>query len=176
MAGAPKRRGRRGQVVKPWKKDPSLSTRPPFAPGNLAALRHGADSHRMVAPLAAGFERALYDVAPWTRRPVFAEARASLSWTEAQITLLQAYLNEHGLLDGDGRPRPAARRLDRLEARAAKLLRALGLTPRSLPKLLASLQTVACSGGDEHGLAALRAEHDAMLVRVTRTLEVEGES
>lgn len=162
MAGAPKRRAKRGETVKPWRDDPSLSTRPPFAEGNLAAIRHGADSHRMVAPLAQALERALLVAAPWTARPEFADARASLAWVEAQLVLLQAYLDEHGLI-ADGQPRPPAVRLDRLEARASTLRSELGLTPLALAKLLANLAVFASAGGDDVGLEALRAEGRAIV-------------
>lgn len=158
MAGEPRRRERQGQVPKPWKSDPSLSTRPPFAEGNLAALRHGADSPRMVQPIADAIAQRLPEVAPWTARPAFDGARASLAWVEAQITLIRSHLDQVGLLDSDGKPRPACDRLDRLEARAGSLRSELGLTPMSLAKLLASLATVAVAGRDEDGLAALKAE------------------
>src|SRR5512132_3883860 len=42
MAGKPRRRVKAGLDPKPWKTDPSLSTRPPFAEGNRMAQRHGA--------------------------------------------------------------------------------------------------------------------------------------
>jgi len=105
----------------------------------------------------------LLTVAPWTAQPAFAGARASLAWVEAQLVLLRAYLDEHGLVDGDGQPRPAADRLDRLEARASTLRAELGLTPQSLAKLLGTLTSVATTGGDEDGLTALKAEGQRML-------------
>ena len=163
MAGQPRKRKRRGEPVKPWRDDPSLSTRPPFEEGNLAALRNGADSPRMVAPLAQALERALLVVAPWTARPEFAGARASLAWVEAQLVLVQAYLDEHGLIDADGQPRPPAVRLDRLEARASTLRSELGLTPLALAKLLAKLAVFASADGDDVGLEALRAEGRAIV-------------
>jgi hypothetical protein len=158
MAGQPRKRKRRGLVAKPWRDNPSLSTRPPFEGGNLAALRHGADSPRMVAPLALEFEQALPVVAPWAAQPVFAGARAALAWVEAQLVLVQAYLDQHGLLDGNGQPRPAARRLDRLEARASTLRAELGLSPQALARLLGTLASVTAASGDEGGIAALEAE------------------
>jgi hypothetical protein len=162
MAGQPRKRRRRDEQVKPWKADPTLSTRPPFEHGNLAALRHGADSRRLVAPLAREFERALRVVAPWTARSAFAAARATLAWTEAQLALLGAYLDEVALLDEDGQPRPAANRIDRLEARASTLRSELGLTPLALAKLLGNLAVLASTGGDV-GLEALRAEGRAIV-------------
>jgi hypothetical protein len=163
MAGQPRKRKRRGEPVKPWRDDPSLSTRPPFVDGNLDALRHGADSPRMVAPLAQEFERALLLVAPWTARPAFDVARASLARVEAQLALLHSYLDAHGLLDDDGQPPPAANRLNRLEARASTLRGELGLTPLALTKLLGTLAGVAAAGGDEDTLAALKREGAAIL-------------
>jgi hypothetical protein len=86
-----------------------------------------------------------------------------LAWTEAQLALLGAYLDEVGLLDEDGQPRPAANRVDRLEARASTLRSELGLTPLALAKLLANPAAFASAGGDDVGLEALRAEGRAIV-------------
>ena len=137
-------------------------------------MRHGADSPRMVAPLAAEFERQLPAVAPWTARPSFAGARAALAYAEAQTLLLRQYLDTNGLVDSDGEPRPALERLDRIEARAAKLREALGLTPMSLSRLLVNLSAVAAAGGDEDGLEALKRE-GAEIVAARQLLVVDDQ-
>lgn len=66
-----------------------------------------------------------------------------------------AYLDEHGPLDEEGRPRPATNLLDRLEARASSLRSDLALTPYSLARLLAAVKV---AEHDPEGLEQLRAE------------------
>lgn len=131
---------------------------PSFAEGNFAAARHGARSPRLVAPLAAGVEAAVAEVAPWTSRPTFAPAVRSYAWVEAQLELVRQWLDRVGVLDDEGQPRPAVAYLDRLEGRAGKLRAELGLTPLALAKLLGSLATTAATVGDDDALASLRAE------------------
>jgi hypothetical protein len=128
---------------------------PPFEPGNLAALKHGARSPRVLRPIADRLAVGLAQVAPWTSAASFAGATASWSWAEAQAQVLGAYLDEHGLVDDDGQPRPAAGMLERVEGRLAGLRGQLGLTPLALGKLLATLSQVDGDKGAE-GLEALR--------------------
>jgi hypothetical protein len=172
--GMPKRRARREageSMTGAWKDDPSRYHRPDFEEGNWLALKHGARSARKVAPVAEEIVRRLPVVAPWTARPAFAGAVASYSWVEAQLVLLRVYVSEHGVLDSDGEPRGAANYMDKLERRASSLRVELGLGPQSLAKLLSSLTSVAVAGGDEDGLAALKAEGakivEARLLAVT---------
>jgi hypothetical protein len=128
---------------------------PPFQPGNLDALKHGARSPRILAPIAEQLAGGLADLAPWTSAASFQGTVASWSWAEAQAVVLRAYLDEHGLVDDDGQPRPAAGMLERVEARLAGLRAQLGLTPLALGKLLATLSQVDGDKGAE-GLEALR--------------------
>lgn len=159
MTGKPRKRAARGLVEHPWRDDPSLSSRPPFEPGNDVAVTHGALSPRRVAPLAAAAVERLRAVAPWAAdRPAFLGSVESLAWCEAQLELVRAYLDDVGLLDGDGQPRAVCNLLDRLEGRAARLRDALGLSPMALAKLLGTLATVAVAGHDDDGLAHLKAE------------------
>jgi hypothetical protein len=131
---------------------------PPFEAENFAALRHGAHSPRKVRPVAEEIARALLEVAPWTARPAFEAVRASWAWVEAQLVLLRVFVDEQGMLDADGQPRPAVSLSARLESRASSLRAELGLTPQSLAKLLSNLASVAVAGGDGDGLASLKAE------------------
>lgn len=108
----------------------------PFTGGNRAALRHGARSPRTIQPLADKIARKLTDAAPWTATPTFAPTVSAWAWSEAQAMLLRAYIDEHGLLDDDGKPIPATDALERAEGRAARLRIELGLTPSSWSKLL----------------------------------------
>lgn len=130
----------------------------PFEVGNDAALVHGARSPRRIAPLAGPLLEQLPKVAPWTASPAFAGARASWAEAEAQAALLRSYLDEHGLLDDDGEERPAARLLDRVEGRLAKLRDQLGLTPAALGGLLRTAAQVATATGDTGSVEALGRE------------------
>jgi hypothetical protein len=128
---------------------------PPFEPGNLAALKHGARSPRILAPIAEQLGAGLAQVAPWTSAASFQGTVASWSWAEAQAVVLRAWLDEHALVDDDGQPRPAAGMLERVEGRLAGLRGQLGLAPLALGKLLATLSQVDGDKGAE-GLEALR--------------------
>ena len=154
MAGRPIRRAREGRAPAPG----ASGSWPPFTIDNEAATTHGAHSPRRVASLAAEVGRELPRTAPWTRSEAFARARLSLAWCEAQLALVRGYVDEHGVLDDEGRPRPAAMFLDKLEARAGTLRGELALTPASMAKLLGVLAGVAAAGGDGGALDALRRE------------------
>jgi hypothetical protein len=130
-------------------------TWPPFELGNLVALKHGAVSPRMLQPVADRLAEGLAQVAPWTAAAAFAGAVASWSWAEAQAIRLRCWLDEHGLVDDDGQPRPAVALLERIEGRLGGLRVQLGLTPLALGRLLATLSQVDGERGAE-GLEALR--------------------
>ncbi len=136
---------------------------PQFAADNEMSLTHGAYSANRVRPIAEAIRAALGEVAPWTDREAFAGACASLAWVEAQLELLRAHVDEHGILDADGEPAGAVSYMAKLEGRAQSLRAELGLTPQALAKLLSSLVSVAVAGGDDDGLEVLKAEGAAIL-------------
>jgi hypothetical protein len=108
---------------------------PPFEAGNLAAVRHGAWSPRIVDPLAEELVAAIESTVDWWRpcdRPgVMAWAR-----TEARCQLLAEWLADRGGdIDDEDEVRPAADPLTRLEARAESLRSKLGLDPLSRARL-----------------------------------------
>ncbi len=125
--GEPERQGARGYS---WA---------PFEPGNLAALRHGAMSPRKMGPIADRLAAELAEAAPWTARPAFAASVAAWARAEARTVLVTTWLADHGLLDDDGAPRPAATFLVKLETQAANLRTRLALDPAALAALLAKL-------------------------------------
>jgi hypothetical protein len=133
---------------------------PPFAPGHELSLKHGAASPRMVRPIADQLAAELAEVAPWAAAPQFAAARAGWARVEAQLVLLHRYLDEHGLLDDAGEPRPAATWAAKLEGRAQSLRAELGLSPASMAKLLGDLSRTSASGD---GVDALKAAGRALL-------------
>jgi hypothetical protein len=128
---------------------------PPFQPGHTLTLKHGATSSRVLQPLADQLAAGLGEVAPWTSAGAFAGSVASWAHAEAQAYVLRQYLDEHGLVDDEGQPRPAAGLLERVETRLTNLRAQLGLTPLALGKLLATLSQVDGDRGAE-GLEALR--------------------
>lgn len=133
-------------------------TWPPFAPENEAALRHGAYSPRRVQPLADQLSDQLGGMAPWVNAPAFTGTVHSWSWAESEAALLRAFLDEVGLLDGEGEPRPAAKRLERVEARLHRLRDSLGLSPSALGSLLGKAASIATATGDTGALDELKAE------------------
>ena len=125
--------------------------RPPFAPGNVYAVRHGASRDRFVAPLAAEIEAELKasTFTPWLADEALADDVAALARAEAVSRLLEAWLDRSmdyitALMVADD---PEVSRKDALEAkavlgavererqasgRASRLRSRLGLTPMSV--------------------------------------------
>ncbi len=132
-------------------------SRPPFAPGHTLSLRHGVYSPRTWRPLADAIASELSNIAPWCNRPTYGSAVAAWARVEAQLQLVMAWLDEHGPLDADGHPRPAAALLARLESQAQSLRAELGLSPLSLARLLAAF-TSTPAGTDDDALERLKAE------------------
>jgi hypothetical protein len=128
---------------------------PPFEQGNAVAERHGAHSERRWRPIAERLASDAVIESPWLGRPSFRAAVAAWSIAEAQCVLVDRYLNDHGLLDDKGVPRPATALSDRLHRRAQHLRSQLGLDPSSMAKLLATFAGVP---GVEDALDALVAE------------------
>ena len=125
--------------------------RPPWEPGNTAALTHGADSPRTVLPLADELAAQLVEVAPWCGHAAFAAEVQAWSWEEARVRLLQGWVNERGLLDEDSEG--ALGQLERAQGRASRLRSNLGLSPVAWAKVLASL----ASAKDEGAASELEA-------------------
>jgi hypothetical protein len=109
----------------------------------------------VLQPVADRLAAGLGGVAPWTVAGAFAGSVASWAHAEAQAYLLRQYVDERGVLDEDGQPRPAVGMLERVELRLVGLRDRLGLTPLALGRLLATLSQVDGDRG-EQGLEALR--------------------
>lgn len=107
----------------------------PFKPGHTLSMRHGAYSPRRVDPVAAELVEYAVEVAPYLADPGYALALHAWADAEARAQLLRAYVDEHGLLDEKGRPRPCVGDLHRFERRAAEARTRLGLDPLSRAKL-----------------------------------------
>jgi len=71
--------------------------RPPFQPGNLASVRHGAFSQRLTGPLAeqiAAEQLARDDCPLWLREPSYAAAVMAWAYSEAEVRRLRARRDE----------------------------------------------------------------------------------
>ncbi|MDQ3661720.1 MAG: hypothetical protein M3454_11810 [Actinomycetota bacterium] len=118
---------------------------PPFEEGNLAGLRHGAYSERLVgADTEVILEQALASV-PWLAEPQYAASVRSWARSEAVVSRLADWLATVGVLDGDGNPRPALAALAQFERQAAERRSALGLDPSSRARIERDLSSSAQS-------------------------------
>lgn len=146
---------------------PGPWSRPPFEPGNTAALKHGARSPRMLAPVIAELRAGLATAAPWTMGPAFAPAVEAWASAEARVRLLVAYLDEHGILDDEGAPRPAVAVLERAERAAERARAVLGLSPAAWASLYRTMTTT--PDDQAGGIEALRAVGRRMIEATTPT-------
>src|SRR4051812_25069754 len=110
---------------------PAKGERPPFTPGNLSAVTHGARSPRVYGALAEALAAGLVEDRP--DLAAYPEAIAAWATAEAQAALIRRHVAERGPLDPDtGAPRDADLTwLTRLEGAAARHRATLGLDPRS---------------------------------------------
>lgn len=143
--------------------------RPPFAPGNTAAVTHGAKSPRTVQPVADRLEAELAAIAPWTASEAFTGARRSWAWAEAQAALLRTHVDTYGPFDAEGQETGASKLLDAVEKRLDRARAGLGLQPMALAKLMAGAAAVANATGDTDSLEALAAEGARLLAARTAT-------
>lgn len=100
-----------------------------FAKGHSLTTRHGAWSARRTDPVAAELAELAYESAPWLADPSFAPAVMAWARAEAQCQVLAEWLEENGLFEPDGRPRPALDASTKLEKLALNHRQRLGLDP-----------------------------------------------
>lgn len=137
----PKRRGLPFSDPRhPMHRPPGGGQPRPYAPGNLEAVVHGANSDQVVDAVAARYREAavvyLGDQVPdYLGRREYDRAIQAWARAEARVDLVTRYLDDVGHLDDEGNPRPAARHLVDLEAAAAKRRAELGLDPLSRARL-----------------------------------------
>lgn len=129
----------------------SVANLTPVGPANALARKHGSYREAEVGPLAEALMLEVAEQAPWAARPEFDGEVRALARAQAEAELLWRHVCEVGVVDGKGKPRPALAALHRAETRAAKLRASLGLNPRALTQLLASLGE---AGADGDALAA----------------------
>lgn len=97
-------------------------------------VKHGAYSSLKLAPRAGELAEDLRSIVPLGTEADSA-AIAILGMTLARIERASEWLDEHGLLDEGGEPRPVLKVLSAWENTACRLLHALGCTPLSRASL-----------------------------------------
>ena len=138
---------------------------PPFEEGNQAAVTHGAYSVEVYGPVARELVSGVLTDRPQLNR--YRTAVAAWADVEARCLVVREHLDAHGMLDEQGKPRPAVELLVRLESRADKARQRLGLDPKADADLAKSTADAQHSIADldsirEAGRAALdkRGGHD----------------
>ena len=104
-----------------------------FTNGNLVRVTHGVYSDRRVNPIARELAEGLI-----VERPDLEDHPAAVwSWAriESKCLLLEAWLDEHGFIDGEGKPTAPAQLVTRYEKLALNLRARLGLDPLSQAQL-----------------------------------------
>ncbi len=104
-----------------------------FTNGNLVRVTHGVYSDRRVNPIARELAEGLI-----VERPDLEDHPAAVwAWAriESKCLLLEAWLDEHDFIDGDGKPTAPAQLVTRYEKLALNLRARLGLDPLSQAQL-----------------------------------------
>jgi hypothetical protein len=137
--------------------------RPPFQPGNTAALVSGYRSPRKIAEVVTEVRAEMVDADPLLANPRHGYALDAAAWAVSEVRLLRQHVATVGMFDGNGRPRQAL--LDRLrtsEAKSARALAAIGFDPTSEARLRRDQAATVAFGGAEL-LASRMAEGRAAL-------------
>lgn len=159
--------------------EPAEWQRAPFERGNLAALRHGASSERIVAAELPGavaeIERALWDQyeseVPGGSPPVLDRLLVErLARGLVRLRRLDRYFDEADLMDAAGNPRAGAHTYMRLEAHVLRLMADLGIGPAARARLQADR-----AQGARDAAEAARAAEGALRARYGRPKLVEGD-
>lgn len=151
---------------KPASGIPAHGQRPPFQPGNLVPVRHGAQSPAKIAELAP-------EMIDRVRAAIVAERGCVTPGDEilahrlgrvmAQLTLIDRYEDATGgPLDERGRSRPHADRADRYTGQLMKLCWSLGLGRMASARVFEAINGGG-GGGDawREAQARLRAKYGA---------------
>jgi hypothetical protein len=131
----------------------------PFPQGHTFALKHGAFSLTTLEPVVREVVEAAQRAVPYLGDDVYRSAVLAWAYGEARVIRVRAWLTEHGELDGNGKPRPAAEFAVRAEKLATDLRARLGLDPLSRARLqreMAGLQAELSRREAEAALATYR--------------------
>jgi hypothetical protein len=148
-----------------------MMTLRPAERGNGLAVTHGGYSPRVYGETAAQLHAGILAERPQLAR--YGEALRAWSDLEARCEVVRSHLDEHGMLDGEGRPRPACELLLRLDRAADRARQRLGLDPRAdldLAKATAEVQHLASDldAVRAAGRRALEARERAEVVGMAR--------
>lgn len=111
-------------------------SRAPFERDNLAALRHGARSERVVSARAAEIRSLVVDAFPFLCEPLFGEALERYCRAEARARLLHEYVMSKSEREGvEAVPRTLWQEASRAESNAAKCASDLGLDPAGFARI-----------------------------------------
>jgi hypothetical protein len=141
-------------------------SRPPFPPGHLLTLAHGARSPRFVDPTAAELAEALLEDRPDLM--AYPEALSAWARAEARVLLYEQFHARVGLLDEDGRIR-GGEHVNAVEKQAQRMRERLGLDPRSEAELASARATAVHLVAD---LEAIRARGRAAIEQRRQELGV----
>ncbi len=144
---------------------------PPFAAGNLTAVRHGTRSDRLVSERAAAIHAALVEIAPWVT-DLDVEAVDRYCRAEGRARMLHDYTVTTAAQKGVEAVLPYLwTEATRAEANAARFAQDLGLDPTGRAKLAKDLGVAVHFGGDQ--LADLTEQGRA--IRVQRQAELAAD-
>jgi hypothetical protein len=136
---------------------------PPFEPGNMAHLTHGANSPRVVEAVARIVRDDVVAQAPWIVEPIFGDALARYCRAEARARLLSDHIfavaDEHGPAKVPQRLWESAVASDTAASKAAAELGVTPLARARLAALTATAETGAAS------LAALQTKGAEIVAR-----------
>jgi len=128
---------------------------PPFEPGNLAAVRHGARSARLVSAEAEKVAAELAEVCPWISE-VDAVAVDTFCRAAARYRMLDDYVAAKAEAEGvEAVPRTLWQEVSRAESNAMKAAEALGLDPTGRARLLRDLGWARSLSSRDSAIAAL---------------------
>ncbi|MGH9195936.1 MAG: hypothetical protein ACRD1T_09375 [Acidimicrobiia bacterium] len=112
-------------------------------PGWLQDLRHGAESSRIIDPLANELVELVVADAPELAHPRFRFSLGAWARSEARAAILNLYLEKVGFLGEGGEPRTLLNAVRAEERRAAEERRQLGLDPQSYLRMQREFAEVA---------------------------------
>jgi hypothetical protein len=117
---------------------------------------------------------------PWLDRPEFLGALRSWASATVRIARVEAWVDEHGMLDGrNGKPKPATEFLLKLETTAARARAALGFDPASFAQIMKTVADTPenlrreLDAGVERGRQAIAARAAAIEAASTEVVEAE---
>lgn len=152
--------------------------RPPFPPGNSAAVRHGANSARLVDPLAEQIRAELLgsDGCPdHLHLPLFGPAVLAWSRAEARAELLNRWLGDMDTSAPSDGAYAVLAALHRAESAAAKARAALGLDPTSAARLARDMAASRFMNDRTGGVERLAAQGAELAARDMAALDAAAQ-